>query len=108
MGLLNREYSEKRSFIRMKVNTPIQVSLDGGTRVIEGICQDLSGGGLLLTIDEELAIDTELKVSVNSPVGHAPMLEARCTVARVKPGPKDIYLVGLEIQEVLDQPQLEV
>ena len=108
MGLLDREYSEKRNFIRMKVNTPVEVTLDQGNRTISGVCQDLSGGGMLLTLDEALELDTEIIVNVISDHGHSPMLQASCIVSRVEAGPKDSHLLGLEIQEVLNQPELEV
>ena len=95
------EYSEKRDFIRMKVNTPVQVIMQQGNTV-EGVCHDLSGGGMLLAINEEPCLDQELVVSVNSEHSRRPMLQARCNVARVEPGPQDSFLLGLEIQEVLD------
>ncbi|MGH1486689.1 MAG: PilZ domain-containing protein [Cellvibrionaceae bacterium] len=107
MGLLDREYSEKRNFIRMKVNTPVEIAINQENRTINGICHDLSGGGMLLTLDEALALDTELMVTVNSAHGHNPMLQASCVVSRVEAGPKNSHLLGLEIQEVLNHPELE-
>ena len=107
MGMLDREYSEKRNFIRMQVNTPVKVSLADEESSYEGICRDLSGGGMLLTIDQELALNTQLSVSVISEHGHSPVLEANCSVARIEPGPNSSYLVGLEILQVLNQPQDE-
>ena len=107
MGILDREYSEKRNFIRMQVNTPVKVNLAGEEFSYEGICRDLSGGGMLLTIEHEIPLNTELKVTVISEHGHSPMLEANCSVARLEPGPDSSYLLGLEIQQVLNQPQDE-
>ena len=102
MSLLDREYSEKRDFIRMKVNTPVQVIVQDD-RIIEGVCHDLSGGGMLLTIREELALGQELVVIVDSKHGHSPMLHALCNVARLESGPRNTFLLGLEIQELLNQ-----
>jgi c-di-GMP-binding flagellar brake protein YcgR len=106
MHSLEREYSEKRNFIRMKVNTSAQVSIATDQHVHEGICQDLSGGGMLVRLEEAPPLDTELTVTVTSNHGHNPMLRARCIVARVEPGPKQSFLVGLEIQDLLDTLEL--
>lgn len=102
MKLLNREYSEKRNFIRMKIDTPAEITLIDQQLSCRGVCHDLSGGGMLLTIDQEVELDTELMVTVSTNHGHQPMLTARCAVARVEPGPRDSYLLGLEINEVLN------
>ena len=107
MGLLDREYSEKRNFIRMKVNTPVDITLANDNSPLTGICHDLSGGGMLLTLDEELPLGAEVTVTVNSAHGHSPMLQARCIVARVEAGPSSSHLTGMEIQEVINQPELE-
>jgi len=107
MSLIDREYSEKRNFIRMKIDTPAEVTMNNQNVHAEGICHDLSGGGMLLTLDKEVELDTELLVTVSTNHGHQPMLSARCTVSRVEPGPKQSYLLGLEINEVLRTPETE-
>jgi len=107
MGLLDREYSEKRDFIRMKIDTPAEVTLVEQQLNCKGVCHDLSGGGMLLTIEREVKLDTELLVTVSTNHGHQPMLSARCIVARIEPGPRESYLLGLEISEVLDLPESE-
>ncbi len=113
MSQLNREYSEKRDFIRMKINAPAQVTMVEEDRTEEdntvrnAVCHDLSGGGMLLTLDQELALDTELIVTVTSVHGHSPILQARCAVARVEQGPKQSYMLGLEIQEVIENKKEE-
>jgi len=107
MSLLDREYSEKRNFIRMKIDTPAEVTVLDREENCRGVCHDLSGGGMLLTIDKEVALDTELLVTVSTTHGHQPMLSARCVVSRVEPGPKQSYLLGLEINEVLKTAETE-
>ena len=107
MSLLDREYSEKRDFIRMKIDTPAEVRLTEQEVECKGICHDLSGGGMLLTLDRPVDLNTEMVVTVTTSHGHQPMLTARCAVARVAPGPKESYLLGLEISEVLNSPEYE-
>lgn len=107
MSLLDREYSEKRNFIRMKIDTPAEITVLDQQESCQGVCHDLSGGGMLLTINKEVELDTELLVTVSTTHGHQPMLSARCVVSRVEPGPKQSYLLGLEINEVLETSQAE-
>lgn len=104
MSSLNREYSEKRNFIRMKVDTPAQLTETDSQQTYNGLCHDLSGGGMLLTLDEEVAIDTEFMVTVEAGHRTNPILQARCTVARVEPGPQNTFLLGLEISEIINTP----
>ena len=46
MGINDKPYSEKRDFIRMKIDAPLSAKLAAGEEIIEGLCLDLSGGGL--------------------------------------------------------------
>lgn len=100
--MLDREYTEKRDFIRMKVNAPANVSIEEDGVSADGICNDLSGSGMLLTIDQKLPIDSELLVTLSSGTGDEPMLQARCTIARLQQAADDKCLLGLEIQEILE------
>lgn len=102
MGLLDRHYQEKRDFIRMKIDTPAEVTLLEDMTSCKGICHDLSGGGMLLTIDKALEPGSEIMVTVSTTHGHQPMLSAKCLVARAETGPKGSHLLGLEIVEVME------
>jgi len=104
MTVANRDYQEKRNFIRMKIETPAQVELQDGDKRLSGICRDLSGGGMLVELESALPVGAEVKVQIASAHGHAPMLEAITEVARVvaQPGEEEVpCLLGLEIKEVL-------
>lgn len=104
MNLASRDYQEKRNFIRMKVETPVQVTTAAGLQ-LEGMCHNLSGGGMLLSVPETLPLGTEIEVLVTSNHGHNPMLKARTTVSRVLAQPDTLAkpcLVGLSIVELLE------
>jgi c-di-GMP-binding flagellar brake protein YcgR len=104
MKTANKDYQEKRNFIRMKIETPAQVELQEGTKSFQGICRDLSGGGMLVELDTALPVGSKVKVQIASGHGHSPMLEALTEVARVvaQPGAEATpCLLGLEIKEVL-------
>lgn len=101
--MLDRNYVEKRDFIRMKVNTPAKVSVDQKGTMTEGICNDLSGSGMLLTLDQKLPMDSELLVTLCSEYGEGPTLQAKCTIARLQQAGGNKCLLGLEILEVLNE-----
>lgn len=101
MESFNRCYDEKRNYIRMKVNTPAQITVENEGSVHKGVCNDLSSGGMLLTTDKFLPLDTELLITVSSTHGHSPTLKARCRIARVEEGPNEQCILGVEIAEFL-------
>ena len=101
--MIAHDYLEKRNFIRMTINTPVQIHDEQQGGDISGICNDLSGNGMLLTVDQELPIESELLVTLCSPNHSGPSLQARCTIARHQPTADHQYLLGLEIQEIINE-----
>lgn len=101
MSLIDKAYSEKRDFIRMKISAPLSARLSADNAVIEGNCRDLSGGGMLVETSENIALDTILEVEVCSDHGHHPSLRAKARVARAMAIDDSRYELGLEIIEVL-------
>lgn len=99
--MLERNYAEKRGFIRMKVDTPAQIHVEQNGEITHGICHDLSGGGMLLTLDQELPVASELLVTLTTGSGSSVAMQARCTIARAQPAADDKCLLGVEIQEIL-------
>lgn len=101
MGINNKPYSEKRDFIRMKIGAPLSVKLAAADEVIEGLCLDLSGGGLQVETKKRLEVGTEAEVEVSSDHGHSPTLRAAAKVARVATNEAGDYVIGLEIIQIL-------
>ncbi len=101
MSLADRAYSEKRNFIRMQIDTPISVQVETHNENITGLCRDLSGGGMLVELEKALPVGSQMKVEINSPHGHEPMLQAKTRVTRVLGGPNDRCILGMEIEEML-------
>ncbi|UTA48987.1 PilZ domain-containing protein [Simiduia sp. 21SJ11W-1] len=101
MSLANRAYSEKRNFIRMRVDSPVAITLDDN-QTLSGLCCDLSGGGMSVEVDRALPVGTEMTISLSSSHGHNPMLRAKARVARVLSGPNESCTLGLEIDELLN------
>lgn len=104
MNLANRNYHEKRCYIRMKVETPIDVLVDGQAP-LRGTCHNLSGGGMLISLSETLPLGTQLEVSVSSNHGHNPVLKAVAQVSRVQSQPHmsaKPCMLGLSILEMIE------
>ena len=102
MSSVDRGFSEKRDFIRMKINAPLNARIAHQEAVIEGVCRDLSGGGMQVETKTELVPNTELVIEITSEHGHSPTLHARAKVIRCLPDTtKDGFVVGLELVEIL-------
>ena len=103
MGAANRKYDEKRSFRRMKVDTPVKIKTSTGNK-LTAICKDLSGAGMLLEMDHEFPIGTELDVHISpsssANTGNRSAFSATTEVARVKSIRPGTYTTGLMIKEI--------
>jgi hypothetical protein len=101
MSSIDKGFSEKRDFIRMKISAPLSAKLSHNEGVIEGLCRDLSGGGMQVETKTHIPAGTELVVEISSEHGHNPTLHAKAKVARVSGDADSGYLLGLEIVEIL-------
>lgn len=102
MGIHDKAYSEKRDFIRMKISAPLNAKLSVDNGVIEGLCRDLSGGGMQVEAKQAIAMGTELEVEVSSDHGHNPTLRAKAKVVRASTNDAGEHVLGLEITKILD------
>ena len=100
MDSTERNYSEKRDFIRMKINAALGAKLSAADKVIEGYCRDLSGNGMLVETTEHVEAGTILDVEVSSDHGHSPTLKAKTRVVRMTKNTNGNYELGLETLEV--------
>lgn len=103
MSLDNREYQEKRDFIRMRIDSPVDVLITGEDKPLTGICRDLSGGGMLIEVNTVLPTGTEVEVTLASSHGHAPILRALATVTRLNTdsGDEAPNRIGLRLKDIL-------
>lgn len=97
---VDREHQEKRDFIRMKVDTPLRAQITGEGVAAEGLCHELSGGGMQLATEHYLEPGAELEVTISSEHGNSPTLKAKARVIRIETDGK-VNRVGLEILEIL-------
>jgi hypothetical protein len=101
MSSIDKGFSEKRDFIRMKISAPLSAKLSHDEGVIEGLCRDLSGGGMQVETATHIPAGTDLVVEICSDHGHSPTLHAKAKVARSTGDSENGFLLGLEIVEIL-------
>lgn len=77
----DREYSEKRDFIRMHVDSVVQL-LDG-ERQIDGTCVDLSSTGMQVVAPTSLKMGDKLRVLIPSEHPTLKGLDAETEVVRI-------------------------
>lgn len=99
MVLEHRAYSEKRGFIRLRVNTPVQVQM--GAEHFTAVCKDLSGSGMLMATERALAVGTELDIRIEQEGENRLPFHASAKVARVDEE-GDGYIVGLALTTIHD------
>lgn len=95
-----RDSSEKRDFIRMHVDTAIELFEDGGEKRMEGRCVDLSATGMAVEMDEALVEGQRVHTSLPSHNPDFPPFDTIATVLRSEALDDGRWRVGLRIDEV--------
>ncbi len=80
-NLSNRSYDEKRDFIRMEINASAIITDHNGMQK-EGVCVNLSGGGALLELEDNLPVNQPIGVTIHSPGGTGATLDVKGHVIR--------------------------
>ncbi len=99
MSSAMRDYSEKRDFIRMQVDTEIDLLVEGSDARLKGRCVDLSATGMAVQINEELGEGTCVHASLASHNPEFPPFETLARVLRCEQQEQG-WIVGLEIEKV--------
>ncbi|UZE94711.1 PilZ domain-containing protein [Alkalimarinus alittae] len=92
-----RDYSEKRDFIRMKVDTTIRLTFDDSEKTMTAVCKDLSGTGMLIETSDALAENSEFHTSLPSSNPAFPAFETKVKVIRCAESEDGRFLIGTEI-----------
>ena len=100
MESIDRTYNEKRDFIRMQVNSPLDIRHEG--KDYQGICKDLSGAGMLIETDQLFEIGAHLEISIQQQgETHLPF-HATAEVTRIEGESGEGHILGLSIKEIRD------
>ena len=95
---LSNAYEEKRNFIRMKMDSPLSLTLSD--RALEGVCIDLSGTGMCIEMTEELQLGDQAVAHLPSQQNQISSFNA---IIRINRKMKDgaLFYYGAEIIELL-------
>ncbi|GLZ86816.1 pilus assembly protein [Metapseudomonas resinovorans] len=98
MSLDDRNYSEKRDFIRMQVQS--KAILEHAGQQSPARCLDLSSSGMQLEVSAELSVGDRVRVLIPSEHSSLKGLEADAEVVRVGEGTKGSLILGLAILDL--------
>lgn len=98
MSATVKNYSEKRDFHRMRMNSEIELTDSHGVSFV-GVCRDLSGTGMQLFVERALSAGDEIHTLLPSSGDQFPPFETLCRVLRCEPESEG-YLLGVEIMDV--------
>ncbi|MGF6667372.1 MULTISPECIES: PilZ domain-containing protein [Pseudomonas] len=95
MSQTSRDYSEKRDFIRMRVDADVVLIHEGDQ--ISAVCIDLSSSGMQVEAPRQFAVGDRLRVRIDSDHAALSGLEAETEVVWVKAQEGDSQKLGLSI-----------
>ncbi|MFJ2320297.1 PilZ domain-containing protein [Pseudomonas sp. NPDC087817] len=98
MSQTGRDYSEKRDFIRMRVDADV-VLIHAGDEV-SAVCIDLSSSGMQVEAPRQFAVGDRLSVCIDSEHAALSGLEAETEVVWVKAQDDKTQRLGLTILQM--------
>lgn len=93
MSQHDRDYSEKRDFIRMSINAKVTLRVNG--LALEGVCVDLSSNGMQIEAQSDLQVGDPLEVHLPSPTPNLDPYDVKATVVRVDATGEGKQVLGL-------------
>ncbi|MFV3405871.1 MULTISPECIES: PilZ domain-containing protein [Pseudomonas] len=90
-----RDYSEKRDFIRMRIDTEINLVHAG--QVISATCIDLSSSGMQVSAPQRFQVGDQLDVHISSDIQALSGLHASTEVVWIADQPDGAQKFGLRI-----------
>ncbi|PQO99575.1 MULTISPECIES: PilZ domain-containing protein [Pseudomonas] len=95
MSQTDRDYSEKRDFIRMRVDADVSLIHEGDE--VQAVCIDLSSSGMQLEAPRSFSVGDRLSVRIDSDHAALKGLEADTEVVWVKAQDGGSQKLGLTI-----------
>lgn len=93
-----RNYSEKRDFIRMQIDTPVTLLQSG--QAVQGVCQDLSSTGMQVLAATSFNMGDKLRVQIPSEHAELKGLDALTEVIRIEVQDDGRQCLGLAIHSM--------
>jgi len=101
MSMGSKNYTEKRDFMRMTIDTAITLTYSEPAQELEGLCKDLSGTGISIEVDNAIPIGTECKVTIHDGYTNFSKFQAVVVVKRINSIENERYLLGASISEMI-------
>lgn len=97
-----QDYSEKRNYPRMEIDCPASFKLTG-QKAGGAIVKNLSGGGVLMWIEQTITPGEEIMIDITPVSDVTPPMTAELKVLRCTPvdGASGSFAVACQIQRVL-------
>jgi hypothetical protein len=97
------DVAEKRDFPRMDIECPARFVIDGQAGSAGAIVKNLSGGGVLMWMEQAVSPDAVLSIEVEPPSNITPPMKARVRVLRCTPveGVEGQFAVACAMQQIL-------
>lgn len=97
----DQDYAEKRDFIRMFINAPVDFAVSGTEDWYSGIGNDLSGGGLSFKTKHQLSEGDQVDIKLHPITPVTPPLEAKVTVIRSDADDDGQFTVSTKIDHIV-------
>lgn len=100
MTTASAEYTEKRDFRRLNINSP--VTIIHGDNEYAGVCKDLSGAGMLIETADNFSVGNTMTVAIKQDDNKGIPFNASVEVIRINTDDHNKSTIGLAIKEILD------
>ena len=98
---MSYDYNEKRDFMRMALDHPITVKVEGENEGFTGTAKDLSAIGMLIGCDRQVAVGAMVELTLDSQTSLVAPLKATAEVLRATPADTGGYDLGVAFKEFL-------
>jgi len=99
------DYLEQRSFPRMDIECPAQFRVAGAANTTGAIVKNLSGGGMLMWIDDKIEVGARLSIEILPGKAITPPLSAEVEVIRTYSVEDGNFAVACQITRVLSEDE---
>ncbi|MAB25355.1 MULTISPECIES: PilZ domain-containing protein [Pseudomonas] len=96
MSFHDQQYSEKRDFMRMKMETTATLTVIAENLTHSVHCHDLSNQGAQIQCPQSIAEDTAVELNIPSPTPGMKGLQARGQVVRCAATEGGSYAIGIQ------------
>jgi c-di-GMP-binding flagellar brake protein YcgR len=98
MSLIDRNYEEKRNFIRMTMNASAKLTTNNTE--IQVTCIDLSAGGMSIKANQAVSVGQHVHVNIESPNEQFKSMDADGKVVRCESLESGDFDLGIEIESI--------